>query len=819
MSELVIKPHPRQVEALKLLSDPKIKYLGYGGAKSGGKILANDGVILTPFGWKKGRDLKVGDLVNNPDGSIQKIVALTPEMSLPLWRVHFSDGTHTDVAEGHLWQAWRAKSRKIKNIPTSGYKSAQVIETQELKSWVDKGYHPQIPVCEPQSFNITNREKNPVDPYLLGLLLGDGCITGSHHNMSISCNNEDMKFYRTVLGDTDISYLHRLISIVGDRNRQLIKKLKDYGLYGTYSYNKFIPDSYKFGSIETRYEIVRGLMDTDGTNPPNKFACSYSTVSEQLAEDMMFILRSLGCVVTLTTDIGKYKKDGIVHECRKVYQLYIKTVDSGKLFKLPRKVKVNNRVKEISKRVTEVEITNEVITGRCITVSNPNGLYITNDFIVTHNSHLARLWLVMRALKYSNSRGVLIRLTFPDLQRSAIDCIKQEYKGVYQDYNEQKKIFTFANGSTIEMAYVQNESDLTNYQGVEYSSICLEEASQHPRKVFDVMKTCLRTSDPSITPKMLLTFNFGGTGHNWLKKLFYDKIFEQNEVPEAYAYLKATVFDNPSVNTDYIKELEALDPVTRALWLEGDPTVITGQFFTGFKPSMHKEPPFSILPHNAKGRLYAGLDLGSTHSTAFQLGYIDDQRVLHVIFSYCMTGYTIAEHARNIYDEIASNRFTGGKFPEIVWADPAGFTQVKLNVTSIRAPIDEFIDLFKSHNVITKFERANNARANGCHIIRSMLSQNKIRYFDGYNKSYEQAMQSAITDPNNVESYKKVNTDEDDLTDCHRYLAVGVSSLVTIGTQTDRPKTHLEKLLKGKLPHQQQKNNDFFAVGTKIGGC
>lgn len=430
-------------------------------------------------------------------------------------------------------------------------------------------------------------------------------------------------------------------------------------------------------------------------------------------------------------------------------------------------------------------------------------------------SHLARLWLVGRALTYPNSRGVLIRLTFPDLQRSAIDRIKQEYKGVYQDYNEQKKVFTFANGSTIEMAYVQNESDLTNYQGVEYSSICLEEASQHPRRVFDVMKTCLRTSDPAITPKLLLTFNYGGLGHSWLKKLFHDRNFEPNEVPDAFAYLKATVYDNPSVNADYIKELEALDPVTRALWLDGDPTVVTGQFFTEFKPSMHKETPFAILREHRMGRLFGALDTGTTHSTSFQLGYIDKQNVVHLLFTYCRSGATAADHAQAIYDEIASCRYTDGMFPVTIWVDPAAFTQVKLNQGTIRSPSDEYIDLFKRLGAPTKFEKANNARANGSQMTRQLLAQNRVRYFDGYNKSYEEAMQSVIVDKNNIESYMKTDNDYDDVADCNRYLCMGclaVMNNLSIEEQKKSKKTSfIDQVLK-----QKGKANDFYSSGVKV---
>ena len=109
----------------------------------GGKILANDGVVLTPFGWKKGKDVCVGDLINNPDGSVQRVIQIKPEVSIEKWEVHFSDGTSTAVAEDHLWLAWRGeKGRKIKNNRIFGEPSAEVVETRELLEWIAKGYSP-----------------------------------------------------------------------------------------------------------------------------------------------------------------------------------------------------------------------------------------------------------------------------------------------------------------------------------------------------------------------------------------------------------------------------------------------------------------------------------------------------------------------------------------------------------------------------------------------------------------------------------------------------------------------------------------------------
>jgi intein/homing endonuclease len=128
------------------------------------------------------------------------------------------------------------------------------------------------------------------------------------------------------------------------------------------------------------------MMDTDGYAAKDKCAVYYDTTSERLANDLAFVIRSLGGHVKITTKIGSYKKNNKKIICKKVYKLYIKHRNPEKLFSLKRKVErtIGNSI--MFKIIKSIEIKGE-ITGRCITVSNPNGLYITNDFIVTHNSY------------------------------------------------------------------------------------------------------------------------------------------------------------------------------------------------------------------------------------------------------------------------------------------------------------------------------------------------------------------------------------------------------------------------------------------------
>lgn len=432
-------------------------------------------------------------------------------------------------------------------------------------------------------------------------------------------------------------------------------------------------------------------------------------------------------------------------------------------------------------------------------------------------SYLGRMWLVMRALKYSTSRHLLIRKTFPDLERSAIDKIKLEFAGIYSNYNERKKIFEFSNGSTIEMAYLQYDSDLDNYQGSEYDSVFIDESAQHTKRVFEILRLSLRTTNPEIKPRMLLCFNWGGTGHSWHKRLFWDKQYDEGMEPNHFAFLRATVHDNPSIfdnDPTYIKRLEALPESLRKLYLDGDPTGALGQFFTEFTTQL-KEEPFSITRAQMEGRLFGSLDVGTTHSTAFDLWYIDDNQIIHKLFTYNQSGGTMSEHAQNIYDKIASFPYTNGYFPGQVWADPAAFTKSKLNAYMIRSPIDEYIDLFRTNKTITQFVKANNDRANGAQIMRNIFSQRKLRYFARYNQSFEDAVMAATVNPNDVESYLKVDTDEDNELDASRYGIVGCNTILATINQRNKskPLTHMQAVLSGR--YAKQSENSFWDSNIK----
>jgi len=495
----------KQKKAIKLLfdhSDGSPEYILFGGAAGGSKLVENTGVVLTPMGWRLGKDLKVGDLINNPDGTVQRIIQVKPEVYLDRWNVYFSDGTMTSVGYDHLWLAWKnRKGRKIQNKRTFGEESAEVVETQELKKWLNRGYRPQIPVCSEQSFNVTNNEKNRINPYLLGVLIGDGCLTS--RSVVISSHNKDISHYMQIFTRQDVVSGGGLIRIVGDRGKNIKEKLKLHGLWGKKSADKFIPKSYKWASINDRYAIIQGLMDTDGTSAKDKNTVYFTTVSRQLADDMAFVIRSLGGVVTISKNKSGYKSGGKYIECQDAYSLYIRHRNPDRLFRMNRKKHGVFGKNLVQKSIVDIKIEGK-IRGRCISVSNPNGLYITNNFIVTHNSFTGCAWVILGALRYPGTRWVIGRSVLKNLKETTLVTffevckkwgIKKNIHYVFNTKDNYIKFDDSLGGSLIllkDLYYYPSDPEFDSLGSLEITGAFVDEAAQVTKKAIEILHARIR---------------------------------------------------------------------------------------------------------------------------------------------------------------------------------------------------------------------------------------------------------------------------------------------------------------------------------------
>lgn len=219
-------------------------------------------------------------------------------------------------------------------------------------------------------------------------------------------------------------------------------------------------------------------------------------------------------------------------------------------------------------------------------------------------SFVAREKAILLALYYPGIQILLLRRTYPELYKNHVLPLQQELKSKQKEkfaiWNTQDKIFTFPNESRIVLGYCDTEADVLQYQGQAYEAIFIEEATHFTEFQFNCLKECNRLSgqcNKQIKPRMYLTCNPGGVGHVWVKRLFIDRDYSENENPEDYKFIPALVYENEYImknDPDYVKALESLPEDRKKAMLYGDWDIFEGQFFTEFKRDVHVIEPFEI---------------------------------------------------------------------------------------------------------------------------------------------------------------------------------------------------------------------------------
>lgn len=216
--------------------------------------------------------------------------------------------------------------------------------------------------------------------------------------------------------------------------------------------------------------------------------------------------------------------------------------------------------------------------------------------------------LVLMALRYSALRILLVRRSYPEIKENHLFPLLSELGGIAK-YKESSKTFIFPNGSVIILGYCDAERDVLRYQGQEYDIIALDEATQLTEFQFSTFKACLRGANGH-PKRMYLTCNPGGVGHSWVKRLFIDRAYKENESASDYHFIPAKVYDNKALtenDPEYVNALKSLPNALRKAWLDGDWNVFEGQFFPEFSREKHTCAPFSIPRANTR---FVALDYG-----------------------------------------------------------------------------------------------------------------------------------------------------------------------------------------------------------------
>lgn len=377
----------------EVIHDTNIAFL-IGNAGTG-KALLNGSKVQTPNGPINIENLSIGDEVFGVDGSISRVDGVFPQGQKRVYEVEFSDGTVIECSDDHLW-TYQTSSMRNSSGRWKTNSLRFIMENEKIKAKSGKYMRNNlyIPMNRPVKYK---KKKLPMNPYLLGALLGDGGL--SQISKFRFSNSENDVLARVNAGLHDIG--HELKKISGTNGYRIViidkktreksnfrKILEDLGLDGSLSKDKFIPDMYKRSSVEDRLEVLKGLIDTDGYVCGSS-AYEYTTSSEQLALDVKEIVESLGMTATHSIkEEPKYEYNGETKIGSKSHRLYIKT--SELIPKIHSSKKHEDRFKVgqswARRTIRDIRETDRYGEMTCISVSSSDKLFLTDNFVSTHNT-------------------------------------------------------------------------------------------------------------------------------------------------------------------------------------------------------------------------------------------------------------------------------------------------------------------------------------------------------------------------------------------------------------------------------------------------
>lgn len=388
--EVNILPHfklrGKQPEAVKFVEEggvsPLLKV-----PMGEGKSQPLDALVKTPSGWVEMGSISIGDTITAWDGTDTKVIGLYPQGTLPIYRITFSDGRSTECSLDHLWR-----------VTSSGWynhgKRTRVLKTLEIARLLKlRNYRERLSIdlCLPSTGHDIEL---PLDPYLLGIFLGDGSM--SQKFVTLTAPDEHIRERITALLPGGCQLVHR------SRYDYYVKKpdgllgpnpLKEVfaslDLMGKHSYNKAVPKLYLEASLSQRLRLIQGLLDSDGTVGKNNGTISYCTTSEELSKNFTYLIRSVGGIATTHSRRTSYVHNGEKRTGRISYTTVVRYKKPSDLFTLPRKrdlVKDDGQyVHRLRLKIESVEFSRHA-DAQCIAIDHPDHLYVTNDYIVTHNT-------------------------------------------------------------------------------------------------------------------------------------------------------------------------------------------------------------------------------------------------------------------------------------------------------------------------------------------------------------------------------------------------------------------------------------------------
>lgn len=464
-----IQPYHYQKQAVKFFEiNNGISILG--DSPGVGKAQSLNSLIATPEGWVRMGDIEIGQKIFSQDGNIYSVTGVFPQGIQDTYRVIFGDDSSTECNMEHLWVV-RDRNRKRRNagwvvkslsqLINSGIKEKNNIKREnsnrkQILKW-------EIPTTEPVKYPAKNFI---IDPYILGALIGDGYICGETVAISIPDNQIQIRKIIDSLLPSELKtrenrhpncpqyHITRNTSVGKNPFKEELDRLNIRVKSG----KKFIPKEYLYSGINQRISLLQGLMDTDGSADKNRV--NYHTSSEELAKNVVELVQSLGGRALI--HIYNRKKEEKTTE----YRVSIRIKNCP--FRLDEKIKEWKIAvrHDTSRKIKSVEFIRRE-EHQCISVDSPDKTYLTNNYIVTHNTlpsftyaakHKYKTLIVCPASLKLNWRKEILNFTH---EKAFIYKFKPKKKSKIISYKKEESLF-----------HIINYESLETYLKIEYKHTC-----------------------------------------------------------------------------------------------------------------------------------------------------------------------------------------------------------------------------------------------------------------------------------------------------------------------------------------------------------
>lgn len=401
-------------------------YPMYVATRGYGKLLNSETPIRVQNGWIPIKDIKIGDKVYGGDGKLCNVLNKTNlQKQVKFYKLTLRDGRTIRCCEDHQWKVWD----KYKNQGISANPIYSVLSTKDMvnkhaikrigKKSNGTEFRYALPINKPL---IEETEKELlIHPYIVGVLLGDGGMTT---NATIITSADEELINRVIqllpigykIKKRTDKYGYAIIrdKNIRDENGQFVipfyQLLRKAGIAQTGSHLKSIPDNYKYSSYEQRLELIKGLNDTDGYS--HESTIEYYTSSNKLSDDYLEVARSLGLHCRHSV------KEAWIGNKRYLDCNRIRIYTDQPIFSLERKLQYLSHIrsKQGQSKFEKVFITkieeDGFDDGYCIAVDSSDNTYITQDYIVTHNSFLLAVYCWLRLVLRPGSKIVVAGAAF-----------------------------------------------------------------------------------------------------------------------------------------------------------------------------------------------------------------------------------------------------------------------------------------------------------------------------------------------------------------------------------------------------------------------